>query len=175
MLKTLNGETIFTTQRLRCRRWLPSEANTLLAVYGDPIGAKYVGDGEPISLEECDHWLEVTDRNYARRGYGMFALEERTTNNTIGYCGLVHPGDQSEAEVKYSLLRSHWGQGLASEFVPALLAYGIREFELTRVIATLSPDNLASKRVLVKSGMTFREEQEDELGLPMLVLEWQPG
>ena len=77
--------------------------------------------------------------------------------------------------MKYSLLGSHWGQGLASEFVTALLAYGVREFELTRVIATLSPDNLASKRVLEKSGLTYREKQEDELGLPMLVLEWQPG
>ena len=168
----LTGEILFDTQRLRCRRWLPTDTDPLLAVYGDPVGAQYVGDGQPISPEECDLWLGVTNRNYAQHGYGMFALEALSSETTIGFCGLVHPDDQPEAEVKYSLLRSHWGEGLASELVPALLAFGAREFAMQRIIATVAPENLASQRVLQKSGMDFVEEQEDEQGLPMLVFEW---
>lgn len=171
----LSGNTIFETQRLRCRRWLPTDSDALLAVYGDPVGAQYVGDGQPISSEECDMWLGVTDRNYAQRGYGMFALEALNSSATIGFCGLVHPDNQPEVEVKYSLLRSHWGEGLASEFVPALLAYGSREFAIQRIIATVAPENLASQRVLQKSGMAFIEEQKDEQGLPMLVFAWLPA
>ena len=52
--------------------------------------------------------------NYAKRGYGMFALEEKATGRVVGYCGIVHPGGQPEPEVKYALRRSHWGSAHTS-------------------------------------------------------------
>jgi hypothetical protein len=45
----------------------------------------------------------------------MFALVERETGAVVGFCGLVHPQQQVEAELKYAFLRSAWGRGLATE------------------------------------------------------------
>ena len=94
----------------------------------------------------------------------------------VGFCGLVHPGGQAEAEVKYAFLRSHWGQGLASEAVPALLAYGATQHRLTRIIATVAPANLASQRVLTKAGMSLSHQRRNEDGSLTCVYEWvAPG
>lgn len=171
----LNGATIFTSRRLHCRRWLPDDIDRLFEIYSDPEGARWVGDGQPITRSECDDWLAVTHQNYRQRGYGMFALEDVTTGNVIGFCGLVHPGGQTEAEIKYSFQRQRWGQGLASEVVPQLLMWGHQAMGLNRVIATVAPENLASQRVLEKSGMRLLKKSEDEQGLPMLVFEWLAG
>lgn len=85
---------------------------------------RWVGDGQPITWQACRNWLLVTQANYNWVGYGMFTLVARESGAVAGFAGLVHPDGQAAAEVKYAFLRSFWGQGLASETVPLLLAYG---------------------------------------------------
>src|SRR5690606_29393787 len=65
---------VFRTARLRARRWRESDLEPLLRVYGDADAMRWVGDGSPLTPSEAARWLEVTADNYARRGYGMFAL-----------------------------------------------------------------------------------------------------
>jgi RimJ/RimL family protein N-acetyltransferase len=76
---------------------------------------RWVGDGRAITREESVQRLVVTRSNYQKRGYGTLALEALSSPGAIGFCGIVHPGDQPEPEVKYALLGSHWGRGLATE------------------------------------------------------------
>jgi RimJ/RimL family protein N-acetyltransferase len=163
-LDSLTGESFFQTERLTCRRWLPSDIDAIFRVYSDPDGSRWVGDGTPITYTECERWLHVTANNYATRGYGMFALDDRSTKETLGFCGLVHPSGQLRVEIKYAFLRSHWGKGYASEIVPQLLAYGVRNHRLEEVIATVDPENVASQRVLLKSGFVFDKVVNDESG-----------
>lgn len=166
-------DSLFETPRLRCRRWKASDLAPLFAVYGDAEGARWVGDGRPITVAQCEAWLRVTDDNYRLRGYGMFALDARSTGQVIGFCGLVHPGGQVDAEVKYAFLRSHWGLGLASEALPSLLAYGAARHDLTQVIATVAPGNLASQRVLAKAGMVEVALRDNGDGSKTQVYAWQ--
>lgn len=167
------SDTLFETKRLICRRWEPQDLAPLYAVYSDPEGMRWVGDGKAISLARCEEWFGVTESNYAKRGYGMFALVERESGTVVGFCGLVHPGGQVEPEIKYAFAKSSWGRGLASEAVPALLAYGAAKHCLQRIIATVATANLASQRVLLKSGMLLREQRRNEDGSITNVYEWQ--
>ncbi len=175
MSSALDGEALFSTARLRCRRWLATDFDALYAVYSDPEGARWVGDGQPITRNEARGWFEVTAQNYATRGYGMFALDNLADDSTVGFAGLVHPDNQTDAEIKYAFLQSHWGQGLASELVPALLAYGARSHDLERIIATVAPENLASQRVLLKAGMRFVETFVDDDGDTTQLYVWEVG
>lgn len=149
-----------------------SDHQPLLAVYGDAEAMRWVGDGEPLSLAGCEEWLVVTANNYRKRGYGMFALEDKGSGEVVGFCGLVHPGGQPEAEVKYAFLRSRWGCGLATEAVTALIAYGAAVHGLTRVIATVAPANHASARVLNKAGLRKSETRRNDDGTLTDVFEW---
>ena len=152
---------------------MAADLEPLFEVYSNPLAMRWVGDGRPITLDQCRQWLDITAANYARRGYGMFALEERAAAHAVvGFAGLVHPGGQPEAEVKYALCRSHWGQGLASELLPALLAHGATAHGLQRVIATVAPANLASQRVLSKAGMVHVQSRSNADGSTTLVFEW---
>jgi len=164
---------LFQTPRLLCRQWLRSDYDTLYAVYSDPIAMRWVGEGKPITHEACLKWLEVTEKNYATRGYGMYALEYKATGSVIGFCGLIHPGGQEEVEVKYSFLRSEWGKGLASEVLPALLEYGANRHSLHRVIATVDEAHEASQKVLQRAGAVLIKKRIEDDGGTTYVYEWR--
>jgi RimJ/RimL family protein N-acetyltransferase len=97
--------------------------------------------------------MEVIFKKYEQWGYGMSAIVRKSNQGVVGFCGLVHPHDQVDAELKYALCRDCWGEGIATEAVKALLSYGRRQFMIEYLIATVNPSNLASQRVLVKAGM----------------------
>ena len=165
---------LFETSRLIARPLTASDIDDLFEVYGDADAMRFVGDGEPLNREGCAEWVEVTRRNYATRGYGMAALVLRETGEVVGFCGLVHPGGQPEAELKYALKRTFWGQGLATEAARGMLDYGRVTFGLTKVIATIYPENRASERVLTKAGMAFVEDRPEDDGTITRVLAWHP-
>lgn len=157
----MTTDVLFVTDRLSCRRWIRDDVSRIYDVYSDKEAARWVDDGLPIQYEECERWVDVTFANYSRIGYGMFAVTELSTGQTVGFCGLVHPGGQVEAEIKYAFLKDCWGKGYASEIVPAMLAYGATEQGLDRIIATVASANIASQRVLLKSGMLLSHIVED--------------
>jgi RimJ/RimL family protein N-acetyltransferase len=163
---------LFETPRLRVRQLGAADVDDLAAVYGDADAMRWVGDGKPLSRESCVEWVAVTELNYARRGYGMFAIEW-LAGGVVGFCGLVHPGQQPQAEIKYALRREAWGQGLATEAARALLEYGARVHGLQEVIATAAPDNSASHRVLLKTGMLRGELRRNEDGSFTQMFVWR--
>ncbi|MEP4485298.1 GNAT family N-acetyltransferase [Marinobacter alexandrii] len=168
-------DTLFVTENLSVRRWRDSDLAVLMSVYGDADAMKWVGDGQPISQGECEEWLVVTRKNYETRGYGMFAVEQRSTSLTIGFCGIVHPDGQEDAEVKYAYLRQFWGRGIASEALRGLITYGVNALAIGHLIATTDPQNHASHRVLTKAGFSRAELRRNEDGTDTLVFEYGSG
>lgn len=164
---------LFETERLICRRLSLADMDEMYAVYSDADAMRWVDDGQPIERNECSRWLTVTLGNYESRGYGMSTLVSKDDGTVIGFCGLVHPNNQPEAEIKYALHRRFWGAGLATEAVKGMLAYGRREHQMAAVIATVAPENIASRRVLLKAGMAVLADRCDENDSSIMVFRWQ--
>lgn len=154
----------FQTERLLVRRLGSGDIDAMLSVYGDPIGCRWVGDGQPITHDACERWVSVTERNYQQYGYGMFAVEPYGGGFVVGFCGIVHPGGQEIAEIKYALHRSQWSQGLGTELASGLLEYAMNTRDLERVIATISPENRASIRIVERIGMVRSKPRTEEDG-----------
>lgn len=165
----------FTTARLLVRSWRASDLDALLAVYGDVDAMRWVGDGKPLTVEQCVKWFEVTRSNYEKYGYGMFATEHRAIAGVIGFCGIVHPRGQAEPEVKYAYQRQYWGRGFATEALVGLLKYASEVHGLRSIIATTAPANTSSHRVLLKAGMQRGMLRESEDGSRTQLFDWQPG
>lgn len=155
---------LFSTPRLDIRRLHAPDAAAMYDIYGDLDTVRWVGDSKPLTLDECAHWIDISLANYERRGYGMSAVVDRASGGMIGCCGIVHPGGQEEAEIKYAFRRDTWGRGFANEVVPAMLAYGFQSFGLNRIIATVDPENVVSVHLLTKHGMKFVTVEKNEDG-----------
>ena len=97
-------------------------------------------------------------------GYGMFAAEERTTGELVGRVGLMrHPDwplEGPKVEVGWTLRRSAWGRGYATEGAKASLAFGFEELGLPTIFSMTRPDNARSQAVMERCGLTVRGELE---------------
>ncbi|CUS03862.2 Acetyltransferase [Candidatus Promineifilum breve] len=142
------------SKRLFLRFLTYSDQITLTLLFADPDVMRF-GDG-PRSPEWVQDWLRHTLDSYARRGYGPWAVVEKASGETIGYCGLFHYPDvngRAEIEIGYRLARACWGQGYATEAVMAARDYAFNALGLTRLIALIDPANVASLRVATKAGL----------------------
>lgn len=151
-------EPLFETSRLICRKWTKRDLEAIQAVYSDADAMRFVGDGKPLTSQQCRQWLNITLNNYQTRGYGMYALDLKEQNLTVGFAGFVHPDNQNLPELKYAFKREYWGLGLATEVARVLVEYGQTNLGIDKIIATVDVDHQVSQRILVTVG--FRQVAE---------------
>lgn len=150
-----------STARLTLRHFQAEDDKALHdAVFADREVMRF-GDG-PQSLEWTRAWIETSQQDYYEtKGYGPYAVIERSSQLLIGYCGLFYfpeVNGQPEIEIGYRLARSAWGQGYATEAAVAVRDYAFTTLAIRRLISIIDPSNLASIRVANKLGMIFESE-----------------
>jgi ribosomal-protein-alanine N-acetyltransferase len=88
---------------------------------------------------------------------------ERDSGLAVGSAGFLGPPENGRVEIGYGLVASRRGRGYATEAVRALTAFAVGRPDVTEVVATVEPGNLASIRVLEKVGFTERPRSGTEL------------
>lgn len=159
------------TSRLTIRPFEPSDAPVLVAVFSDPEVARYVGDGEPLSLENAQLWVTRSGENLRRHGYGTGAVIARSTGQLIGWAGFARPKDGPE-QIIYGLTAANWGQGFGDEILQALVGVASQR-GIASVLATVDHANTKSIGLLEKHGFRLRERNhggEADIGLYELTL-----
>ena len=157
---------ILETKQLILRHQVLTDLDDLYALYCDPDIIKYIPDA-PRNYQETREELEWHMNGHPKHPeLGLWATIHKGTNKFIGRCGLLPwtVDGTYEVEVAYTISKAFWGQGLGYEAAQAILNYGFDQLHLTRLICLIDPDNLASKKVATKIGMSFEKDWVDELG-----------
>jgi RimJ/RimL family protein N-acetyltransferase len=139
------------TERLRLRRWLPSDAEEYRGLWleRDPRAVRRI-DAEGRPTVEDIRGRIVHNPLGAEPGLGLLPIERRDTGEFIGYCGLtVGRGSFDEPEIAYELARRAHGHGYATEAARAVVEAAARTGR-RRLWATVREWNAASFRVLEK-------------------------
>jgi len=93
--------------------------------------------------------------------WGVFVIVDKTSASSIGGIGFKGaPNERGEVEIGYGVSDSFQGRGVATEAVQALCDFA--RVGARVVIAETDRDNVASQRVLEKSGFRI-DGQGDEL------------
>lgn len=167
---------LFETPHLRVRQLHLADADAMFRIFSNPAVTRWAGDGSPLTRAQCEEWIAVSQRNYVTKGFGASAVVRKIDDTFAGVCGIVYAPGCDEPEIIYMFDQPWWGQGFAGEVVPAMLQYAVEHCRLPRVMATIAPENLASRRVAERAGMRFDHQAIDpDDGLPMLVYFYQPG
>jgi RimJ/RimL family protein N-acetyltransferase len=153
----MRAEIVVRTPRLALRRFRADDGDYLYRLDSDPRVMRYIGDGRVGTRASVSKALARASKYYALYpGLGVWPAESRASGKFIGWFCLKYIPNTVEVEVGYRLLPEAWSQGYATEGARALVDYGFAKLGLERIVGITHPDNLASQRVLQKSGLRDR-------------------
>ncbi len=140
------------TDRLTLRMFRESDFGAYAEMCADPEVMRYLGDGQPLDRPMAWRKLALMIGHWSLRGYGLWAAEERASGAFAGYVGFWNPEGWPGFEVGWTLRRSFWGRGYATEGARAALQFAFTQLEQPRVISLIHPENAASIRVAERLG-----------------------
>ena len=147
--------TELTTERLLLRQWHDDDLHDWATMNADPAVREFF----PAVLEqhEAASSLASFRADLDERGWGWWAVEERSTGTVIGMAGL-DPVDEGMpvhgVEAGWRLARAAWGNGYATEAARAVFAYGFGPLRLHEILAMAAAGNVRSHAVMRRLGMT---------------------
>src|SRR4051812_21298576 len=153
---------ILETPRLILREMNAADAADLWILESDPEVHRYLGN-EPVQNKEgIKKIIESAQRQYKENGIGRWAAIEKGSGNFIGWTGLKFVINETNNHLNfydlgYRFIRKYWGKGYASETAIASLEYGFNSLQLKEIYAMADIGNVASNRILTKSGLKFIE------------------
>lgn len=147
------------TSRLILRSFRDSDLETFLSYRNDPDVFRYQGWKTPFLREDATEYIaHAKDAIPGTPGEWLpLALERKDNGQMIGDIAFhITKSNPRQAYLGYTLSRSAWKQGYASEAVRKVLDQLFNNFNLHRIMADCDVENDASIRLLERLG--FRRE-----------------
>jgi ribosomal-protein-alanine N-acetyltransferase len=111
----------------------------------------------PFTPDECEAWARRDAAHWAAHGFGPWLAWDDDV--CVGRSALKHTvvAGRGEVEIGWAVARAYWGRGVATLLGRHALA-AAAELELRDVVAFTRVDNLASRRVMARLGLTCERE-----------------
>ncbi len=156
------------TDRLLLRRWSSADREPFARLNADPRVVEFLPG--PMPREQSNAFADSIEAHFETKGFGLWAVEIRHVTPFAGFVGLSIPRFDAHftpcVEIGWRLDADHWNQGYATEGARAALDFAFRSLQLAEVVSFTVPDNVRSRRVMEKIGMT--REPIDDLDHPRL-------
>ena len=146
------------TSRLLIHDWQETHAETFLRLSRDEGFTLFpITDYRQTDLSSSLKWIQQMRLQNQTTGLGKWAVTLKETQLIIGMGGLTPWSYEGEEmiDITYRLHREAWGKGLGQELASALVDRGFKVKGLNEITATITPDNLPSKKIAARLGMQF--------------------
>lgn len=165
------------TSRLILRPLTRDDSAAVLGIANDPCVIEGLHRAGPITLDAATGFVvDLAIAARTRRGYGV-GIRLRETDELLGWVELRRQqSDPSSAELTIALASSHHGQSYAAEAAGQMIDWALDRLSLRRVIGFVLPQNVKSKRLMAKIGMTLVGETQipsRRTGDPVATLEYE--
>jgi RimJ/RimL family protein N-acetyltransferase len=145
------------TTRLLLRPWRSEDRDALAAMNADPRVMEYFP--KTMTLEESQAMFDRFHAHVDEHGFGIWAVEIPGVAACAGFLGLWRPKFVTRftpcVEMGWRLAAAHWNRGYATEGAKAAMTYGFESLGLDELVAFTAVENVRSRRVMEKLGMTW--------------------
>jgi ribosomal-protein-alanine N-acetyltransferase len=150
---------IIETSRLIIRQFTAEDWPNVYEMNSDQDVVKMIANGELKSYD--DEWKTFHEKiiDYpVDSDFGVWAVIRKIDFKLIGASNLSPIEETNEIQVGYRLKKEFWGNGYATEISQGLVRYGFEKLGLERIVGLTNIENIASQKVLEKSGLKFEKE-----------------
>lgn len=149
---------ILETNRLILRGFSENDFEAYAEMCSDSEVMNYISTGKMLTKEESWRSLAFLIGRWHLKEYGMWAVEEKNSGNFVGRVGLFNLEGWPGVEVGWTLVKSAWGQGYATEAAKISVQWGFEHTNTKELISLIIPENLASIKVSERIGQSFSKE-----------------
>ena len=154
-VNAMPGDYVLTTERLGLRLWKQEDILPFAAMNADAEVMRYFPS--TLTYEDTVAMVQRIQLHFEKHGFGLFALEELSTQQFIGFTGFMIPSFTSFftpcIEIGWRLQRSSWNKGYATEASKACLEYGFETLSFKKIFSFTSSLNKRSEKVMQRIGM----------------------
>ena len=144
------------TERLLLRKLQPEDAADTFDFLSDPKVTQFTPYETVNSHDAATQFVRTICDDCARGEKLIWGVELKADQKVSGLAGFAEwPVPGVTGEIVYLLSQSYWRQGYALEAAEELLRFGFHVMPFHRIQAVCKTENIASRRVLEKMGMTF--------------------
>ena len=139
------------TEKLVLRQFQEADWRDLHDYYSDASATKYTVGRE---FSEGETWRTMCGMigHWQLRGYGPYAVEEKSSGKVLGTVGFWYPNDWPSPEIKWALAPQYWGKGFASEAARAVQMAGRQYIPHISLISFILSENQASINLALAIG-----------------------
>lgn len=145
------------TERLILRSWKDEDRIPFAELNGNERVMRFFP--ELLSQEESDRFVDRIISELMESGYGLYAVEIKTTGEFIGYTGFhcfnfdvpFSPG----VEIGWRLSDRFWHSGFATEAATACIDYARKYHLFDRLYSFTAIPNTPSENVMKRIGMRY--------------------
>jgi RimJ/RimL family protein N-acetyltransferase len=156
------------TPRLLLRQWRDDDLEPFAELNSDLRVMEFYP--RPLTKQESDEMAHRIRSLIAERGWGLWAVELKSSGAFGGYVGLNVPSAELPfspcVEIGWRLAVAYWGKGYASEAARAALGAAFERLALPEVVSFTAVHNTRSRRVMERIGMQSRGERFEHPALP---------
>jgi RimJ/RimL family protein N-acetyltransferase len=146
------------TDRLLLRKPTASDVTPMMEVHQDPEVMRFLGP-YPVTLTTAWRNVAMMVGHWEMLGYGSWVVMDRSTSEIVGRVGLWYPDGWPGVELGWTVKRSRWGQGIATEASRAALQWAWANLHVDHIISMIHPENVASIRIAEKLGESFQRSE----------------
>jgi len=163
----IQAATELETERLRFRMLRESDFPTYEKWCASIDVMRYLG-GKTLDRIAAWRHMAFFIGHWTLRGYGYYAVEEKSTGDFIGRVGFTNQQGWPGFELGWTIWPEYQGRGYATEAARMLLPYAFDVLDQPHVISLIHPDNTPSRKVAEKLGEKIEGETE-VMGMPVLI------
>lgn len=147
---------LFETKRLTVRPLALEDAPLILEQVNEPCYIKHIGDKDVHCIDDAHRYLKDGPlASYKQHGFGLWRVALKKSDVAIGTAGILKRDYLDHADLGYAVLLKYRGMGYAFEATTAVMAHARKQLGLTKILASVDPENEPSIKLLLKLGFTF--------------------
>lgn len=151
----MDNKYIVESERLYLKEFTLDDVEKLFRLNGDADVMKYIRTPETDINVIKENIVKIRKYYSENPNFGVWAGYEKKSDEFIGFFELAHMDNTDEIEVGYRLHKKYWNNGFATEMTKILIDYGFNEMGLVQIVGITHPGNIASQKVLLKSGLRY--------------------
>jgi len=148
------------TKRLVLRKLEESDAEALFENYSDEDIAKNFMDEPFGDIKQASQFIEAFNAEFSQGKAITWAIAIKITDQMIGTCSYMIETSTC-AEIGYDLAKTHWGKGIMTEALEAMIGYGFDELGIEKIKADTLSNNSRSLNLLKRLEFQLDDVREN--------------